>query len=125
MTTQLSGHQIAYGVIERASGPLVGFGVLIDNTIKGLTCLYEIMSMSKDLTQDVILNKVTHVLQENVYIPLAFIYVCDKQNWEQGIYGWYKGSNKYIKACLTYDGIQMIRQGYENETWVCFCIVSN
>ena len=30
---------------ERASRPLVGFGVLIDNTIKGLTCLYEIMSM--------------------------------------------------------------------------------
>ena len=110
MTTQLSGHQIAYGVIERASGPLVGFGVLIDNTIKGLTCLYEIMSMSKDLIQDVILNKVTHVLQENVYIPLAFIYVCDKQNWEQGIYGWYKGSNKYIKACLTYDGIQNDKQ---------------
>ena len=29
---------------ERASRPLVGFGVLIDNTIKGLTCLHEIMS---------------------------------------------------------------------------------
>ena len=31
-------------LIERASRPLVGFGVLIDNTIKGLTCLHEIMS---------------------------------------------------------------------------------
>ena len=30
--------------IERVSRPLVGFGVLIDNTIKGLTYLYEIMS---------------------------------------------------------------------------------
>ena len=30
--------------IERASRPLVGFGVLIDNTIKGLTCLREIIS---------------------------------------------------------------------------------
>ena len=29
---------------ERASRTLVDFGVLIDNTIKGLTCLYEIMS---------------------------------------------------------------------------------
>ena len=28
----------------KASRPLVGFGVLIDNTIKGLTCLHEIMS---------------------------------------------------------------------------------
>ena len=32
------------GEIERASRPLVGFGVLIDNTIKRLTCLHEIMS---------------------------------------------------------------------------------
>jgi len=29
---------------ERASRPLVGYGVLIDNTIKGLICLREIMS---------------------------------------------------------------------------------
>ena len=28
---------------ERASRPLVGFGVLIDNTIKEQTCLREIM----------------------------------------------------------------------------------
>ena len=32
------------GEIERASRPLVGFGVLIDNTIKWVTCLREIMS---------------------------------------------------------------------------------
>ena len=32
------------GEIERTFRPLVGFGVLIDNTIKGLTCLCEIMS---------------------------------------------------------------------------------
>ena len=47
---------------ERASRPLVGFGVLIDNTIKGLTCLHEIMSK---------------YLQANVYVPLAII-ICDK-----------------------------------------------
>jgi len=29
---------------ERASRPLVSFGVLIDNTIKGLTCLHKIIS---------------------------------------------------------------------------------
>ena len=63
--------------IERASRPLVGFGVLIDNTIKGLTCLQEIMS--RDLIQDVILNKVTHVLQANVYIPLVLL-IYDKHN---------------------------------------------
>ena len=42
------------------------FGVLIDNTIKGVTCLHEIMS--RDLIQDVILNEVTHVLQVNMCI---------------------------------------------------------
>ena len=51
--------------------------------------------MSRDLIQDLILNKVTHVLQANVYIPMTFIGMCDKQNWEQGIHGWYKGSNIY------------------------------
>ena len=59
--------------LERASMPLVGFGVLIDNTIKILTCLHKIMS--RDLIQDLILNKVTHVLQVNVYIPLASLYM--------------------------------------------------
>ena len=58
---------------ERTSRPLVSFGVLIDNMIKGLTCLHEIMS--RDLIQDLILNKVTHVLQANVYIPLASLYM--------------------------------------------------
>ena len=56
----------------------MGFGVLIVNMIKGLTCLYEIMS--RDLNQYVILNEVNHVLQANVYIPLAFMCMCDKQN---------------------------------------------
>ena len=51
----------------------MGFGVLIDNMIKGLTCLHEIMSW--DLIQDLILNKVTHALQANVYIPLASLYM--------------------------------------------------
>jgi len=63
---------------ERASRPLVGFGVLIDNTIKRQTYLHEIMS--RNLIQDVILNEVTHVLQANVYIPLAFIYMCNRQS---------------------------------------------
>ena len=54
------------------------FGVLIDNTIIGLTCLHEMMS--RDLIHDVILNEVTHVLQASVHIPLAFISMCDKQN---------------------------------------------
>ena len=48
--------------------------------------------------------------QVNVYIPLAFIYMCNKQSWEQGIHGWYNGSNIYIEACLTYDGIQNDKQ---------------
>ena len=63
----------------------MGFGVLIDNMIKGLTCLHEIMS--RDLNQAVILNEVNHVLQANVFIPLAFMCMCDKQNCEQNIHG--------------------------------------
>ena len=47
----------------------MGFGVLIDNTIKGLTCLHEIMS--RNLIKELVLNKMTHVLQESVIIPLA------------------------------------------------------
>ena len=45
----------------------MGFGVLIDNTIKGLTCLHEIMSRY--------LMKIekAHVLQVNVYVPLEII----------------------------------------------------
>ena len=52
----------------KASTPLVGFGVLIDNTIKRLTCLYEIMS--KNLIKKLVLNKMAHVLQASVFIPL-------------------------------------------------------
>ena len=61
--------------IERASRPLVGFGVLIDNTIKGLTCLHEIMS--KYLIQGLMKFEIAHVLQANVYVPLAII-ISDK-----------------------------------------------
>ena len=50
----------------------MGFGVLIDNTIKGLTCLYEIMSRYLNLWNDI-----AHVLQANVYVPLTII-ICDK-----------------------------------------------
>ena len=62
---------------ERASRPLVGFGVLIDNTIKGLTCLHEIVS--RNLIKKLVLNKIAHMLQASVFIPLA-LYICDKQN---------------------------------------------
>ena len=53
----------------KASSPLVGFGVLIDNTIKGLTCLHEIMS--RNLIEKLVLNKMAHVLQASVFIPLV------------------------------------------------------
>ena len=57
--------------IERASRPLVGFGVLINNTIKGLTCLHEIMS--RYLIQGLMKFEIAHVLQANVYVPLEII----------------------------------------------------
>ena len=47
----------------------MGFGALIDNTIKGLTCLHEIMS--RNLTVKLVLNEMAHVLQASVIIPLA------------------------------------------------------
>ena len=50
----------------------MGFGVLIDNTIKELTCWDEIMSRYLNLWNDI-----AHVLQANVYVPLAII-ICDK-----------------------------------------------
>ena len=53
----------------KASRPLVGFGVLIDNTIKGLTYLHEIMS--SNLIKKLVLNKMAHVLQASVIISLA------------------------------------------------------
>ena len=55
----------------------MGFGVLIDNTIKGLTCLLEIMS--RNLIEKSVLNEMAHVLQASVFIPLT-LYICDKQN---------------------------------------------
>ena len=66
----------------------MGFGVLIDNTIKGLTCLHEIMS--RNLFEKLVLNEMAYVLQASVFIPLVKC-VCDKQNKkrkiEQGIHG--------------------------------------
>ena len=53
----------------KASKPLVGFEVLIDNTIKWLTCLHEIMS--RNLIEKLVLNKMAHVLQASVFIPLT------------------------------------------------------
>ena len=53
----------------KASRPLVGFGVLIDNTIKGLTCLHEITS--RNLFEKLVLNEMAYVLQASVIIPLA------------------------------------------------------
>ena len=52
------------------------FGILIDNTIKELTCLHEIMS--RNLIVILILNEMAHVLQASVFIPLA-LYIRDKQ----------------------------------------------
>ena len=53
----------------KASRPLVGFGVLIDNTIKGITYLHEIMS--RNLIEKLVVNKMAQVLQASVFIPLA------------------------------------------------------
>ena len=55
----------------------MGFGALIDNTIKGLTCLHEFMS--RNLIVKLVLNEMAHVLKASVFIPLA-LYICDKQN---------------------------------------------
>ena len=53
----------------------MGFGILIDNTIKGLTCLHKIMS--RYLIQGLMKFEIAHVLLANVYVPLAII-ICDK-----------------------------------------------
>ena len=73
----------------KASRPLVGFGILIDNTIKELTCLHEFMS--RNLIVKLVLNEMAHVLQASVFISLA-LYIRDKQNkrkekLEQSIHG--------------------------------------
>ena len=53
------------------------FGILIDNTIKELTCLHEIMS--RNLIVILILNEMAHVLQASVFIPLTlYIFVTSK-----------------------------------------------
>ena len=53
----------------------MGFGVLIDNTIKELICLHEIMS--RYLIQGLMKFVIAHVLQANVYVPLEII-ILDK-----------------------------------------------
>ena len=58
-------------VVVKASRPLVDFGVLIDNTIKGLTCLHEIMS--RNLIEKLILNKNLCIASKCVY-PIGIIY---------------------------------------------------
>ena len=72
----------------------MGFGVLIDNTIKELTCLHEIMS--RNLIEKLVINEMAHVLQANVFIPLALC-ICDKQKKkkkiEQGTHDEYEDSN--------------------------------
>jgi len=73
----------------KASRPLVGFGVLIDNTIKELTCLHGFMS--RNLIVKLVLNEMAHVLQASMFIPLA-LYICvtsktRKERIEQGIHG--------------------------------------
>ena len=55
----------------------MGFGVLIDNMIKGLPCLHEIMS--RNSAKKLILNEKAYVLQASVFISLT-LYICDKQN---------------------------------------------
>ena len=55
----------------------MGFGVLIDNMIKGLTCLHEITS--RNLIEKLVLNEMAHVLQASVFVPLA-LYISGKQN---------------------------------------------
>ena len=63
----------------------MGFGVLIDNMIKELTCLHEIMS--RDLNQAVILNEVNHVLQAKRFYPIG-IYVYVRQAKLRAKYSW-------------------------------------
>ena len=53
----------------------MGFGVFIDTTIKGLICLHEIMI--RYLIQGLMKIEKAHVLQANVYVPLAII-ICDE-----------------------------------------------
>ena len=66
----------------------MGFRVLIDNTIKGLTCLHEFMS--RNLVMKLVLNEMAHVLQASVFIPLA-LYIRDKQKKKRKVrarYSW-------------------------------------
>ena len=82
------------------------FGVLIDNTIKRLTCLHEIMS--RNSIEELILNKMAYVLQAIVFIPLT-LYIRDKQNKkgkDRARYSWViKKTLIFAKDRSNYDGI--------------------
>ena len=70
----------------KASRPLVGFGVLIDNTIKGLTCLHEIMS--RNLIEKLVLNEMLICCKQVCLSHWHYIYVTSKrrkEKIEQGI----------------------------------------
>jgi len=63
----------------------VGFGALIDNTIKGLTCLHKIMS--RNLIKELVLNKMA--LQQVCLSHWNNVYVTSKtrkRKIEQGIH---------------------------------------
>ena len=62
-------------------------------------------------------NDIAHVLQANVYVPLAII-KCDKLEWErkikeQDIHVWYESSNivlKLVNLCGTQSGKQSYKK---------------
>ena len=62
-------------------------------------------------------NDIAHVLQANMYVPLAII-VCDKLEWErkmeeQGSHVWYESSNimlKLVNLCGTQSGNQSYKR---------------
>ena len=70
-------------IIERASRPLLGFGVFIDNTIKGLICLYEIMS--KNLIQNMILNEVTPI-HKQMFTSHWHLFICVTSKVESKVF---------------------------------------
>ena len=63
-------------------------------------------------------NDIAHVLQANVYVPLAII-VCDKLEWErkmeeQGSHVWYESSNIVLKL-VNLCGTQSSKQSYKRK----------
>ena len=70
---------------ERQSRPIMGFGVLNDNTIKELTYLHEIMS--RNLIQELILNEMARVVWISYWHYLYVTSKLRKENLEQGVHG--------------------------------------